>query len=167
MKELKKKILYIDMDGVCADFDADRHLLGERDPERQECQTPPNYFLNLKVINGAKEAIERLSKVYDVYFLSTPQWSNPDSYKEKRLWIEKIFGDLGFKRLILSHAKHLSAGHYLIDDNVHDGFQGKHIHFGTEQFPNWDTVVNFLLEKAKEETYNISNPHYKSFMETR
>lgn len=144
-----KRILYIDMDGVVADFDAHVHFLGERDPNKAECRAPEGFFLNLPLVEGALEALPILSEKYDMYFLSTPQWSNPNSWKEKREWVEKHYGELMHKRLILTHNKSLLKGDYLIDDRIAngvDGFEGEHIHFGTERFPNWDSIVSYLME---------------------
>jgi len=50
--------------------------------------------------------------------------------------------------LILSHNKHLNIGDYLIDDRLANGvekFTGEHIHFGTERFPDWQSVCDYLL----------------------
>jgi 5'(3')-deoxyribonucleotidase len=61
-------------------------------------------------------------------------------------------GEAAKKRLILSHNKHLNIGDYLIDDRTANGagkFTGMHIHFGTERFPDWDSVVSYLLGEAK------------------
>ena len=41
-------------------------------------------------------------------------------------------------------------GDILIDDRLHNGvknFEGVHIHFGTEKFPNWDEVCAALLSE--------------------
>ena len=49
--------------------------------------------------------------------------------------------------MILSHHKNLNQGDYLIDDRTKNGagkFQGEHIHFGTEQFANWNCVLSYL-----------------------
>jgi 5'-nucleotidase len=144
-----KKIVYIDMDGVVADFDAHRHLITERCPLKQESKVPENYFFNLPLIEGSVEALNELSKYYELYFLSVPQWTNPSCWMEKRLWVEKHFGELMFKRLILTHHKRLLKGDYLIDDNVHEGFEGRHIHFGTTLFPTWKEVVKLLVGLAE------------------
>ena len=51
------------------------------------------------------------------------------------------------KRLILCHHKHLMIGDYLIDDRRFNGaseFQGKWIHFGNEEYPNWKSVLKYL-----------------------
>ena len=38
-------------------------------------------------------------------------------------------------------------GDYLIDDRLRNGaekFNGEHIHFGTEKFPDWNSVLKYL-----------------------
>jgi 5'(3')-deoxyribonucleotidase len=156
---IEKKILYIDMDGVVADFeksikthipewnlisDAEKGALTD-----EICGRTPNFFLNLEPIYGAIETINKLALNYDTYFLSAAMWNVPQSYTEKRLWIEKYFGDSFRKRLILTHRKDLNFGHYLIDDRTSHGagrFNGEHIHFGSEKFPDWKAVENYLTE---------------------
>lgn len=44
-------------------------------------------------------------------------------------------------------------GDYLIDDRIANGvdkFQGEHIHFGTSKFPDWKTVVSYILSENLE-----------------
>ena len=55
---------------------------------------------------------------------------------------------IAHKRLILTHHKNLNMGDYLIDDreaNGSDKFTGEHIHFRTNRFPNWKSVLEYLL----------------------
>lgn len=157
-KETEKKILYIDMDGVAADFEkAIKQYLPEWDSLTTEeqgnktdevCGNAPNFFLNLEPIEGAIDTINKLSIHFNTYFLSAAMWNVPQSYTEKRLWIEKHFGSSFRKRLILTHRKDLNKGDYLIDDRTSHGagdFSGKHIQFRTAEFPDWDAVYKFLL----------------------
>ena len=61
---------------------------------------------------------------------------------------KKYLGDVAHKRLILSHHKNLNVGDFLVDDRTANGassFQGKHIHFGSNEFPDWESVCKFLL----------------------
>ena len=155
--EPSKKILYIDMDGVVADFEKSIKMhIPEWDLISNEekgaltdevCASIPYFFLNLEPIEGAIDTINKLSTEYDTYFLSAAMWNVPQSYTEKRLWIEKNFGESFKKRLILTHRKDLNFGHYLIDDRTSHGagkFMGEHIHFGTEKFPDWRAIDNYL-----------------------
>lgn len=157
----RKKILYLDMDGVVADFDKaiktfcpDLHTANYDDTHRKVdeiCETNSDIFHNLPPIKGAMEAVSKLFDLYDVYFLSTPMWNVPDSYTGKRIWIEKHFGTQATQRLILTHRKDLAIGDFLVDDRTKNGvseFTGIHIHFGTEQFPDWDVTFDYLQKQA-------------------
>lgn len=161
---MKKQILYIDMDGVVADFDKaikmhcpDLHT-GDNFPDYESrskqvykiCGSSPRIFLDLEPIEGAIPRVHALSFHYEIYFLSTPMWSVPESYTDKRLWLEKHFGGWSTNRLILTNRKDLMIGDYLVDDRLRNGageFKGKHIHFRQEEFPNWEAVDIFLMSK--------------------
>ena len=72
---------------------------------------------------------------------------NPDSWAEKRRWVEENLGKSAHKKLILCHNKGLVKGDFLIDDRIANGvadFGGEHIHFTTEQFPTWKEVLEYL-----------------------
>jgi 5'-nucleotidase len=154
----EKKIVYIDMDGVLADFEKSvRGVCAEWDlltiEERNNmtddiCSSIPGFFRNLEPIDGAIEAVQRISCFYDTYFLSAAMWNVPESYTDKRIWIGKHFGSEFRKRLILTHRKDLNIGHFLIDDRTSHGvdkFNGVHIHFGSQMFPDWLSVENHLM----------------------
>lgn len=85
---------------------------------------------------------------FDVYFLSTAPWDNPDAWTHKRLWIAKHFDEkLIRKRLILCHHKNFLKGDFLIDDRKYNGaidFEGEWIEFGSERFPDWNAVMKKL-----------------------
>ncbi|SLB96115.1 Uncharacterised protein [Mycobacteroides abscessus subsp. abscessus] len=60
-------------------------------------------------------------------------------------------GSVAYKRLILSHHKHLNRGDYLVDDrgaNGADRFEGEWIKFGSTEFPDWKTVTAHLSKLA-------------------
>ena len=136
------EIVYVDLDGVMADYDKAKE--GKTEEERRE----PGFFTNLEPIDGAIEAFKKLSEHYDVYFLSTAPWSNINAPSEKRVWVEKHLGEYAFKKLILSHNKGLLKGDYLIDDRIANGvedFEGEHIHFGSKEFPNWKAILEYLI----------------------
>ena len=152
---MKSKILYIDMDNVLVDFPSafknlSTKLLKEYDGRLDEV---PGIFSLMEPLEGAKDAFDTLAAVYDTYILSTAPWANPSAWSDKLLWVKKHLGPAAHKRLILSHHKNLNAGDFLIDDRTKNGageFGGEHIHFGTDKFPDWETVVHSLKRKRGE-----------------
>ncbi len=147
------KIIYIDLDGVVADFEKGRseHPLSTITPYKGRPDKLPGVYENLEPIAGAIDAVNNLlnSENFDVYFLSTAPWDNPEAWMHKRLWIAKHFDEkLIRKRLILSHHKHLLIGDYLIDDRRFNGaseFQGIWLEFGSEEIPDWKAVLSYIL----------------------
>jgi 5'(3')-deoxyribonucleotidase len=136
------------MDGVLADYEGAANY--KDNPEKET----NGFFTNLEPINGAVEAFKKLSEHFDCYILTTAPWSSPIAMAEKRLWVEKHLGELAFKRLMTSHRKDLHIGEYLIDDRTVNGageFAGMHIHFGSEDFPDWDSVVEYLMNPINKE----------------
>lgn len=149
-----KEVIYVDMDGVVADFPKKwEALYGNKLDLYHIPPTPSGFYKDLELIQGSFEAIEFLSKYFEVYFLSTAEWNNPSSWIDKRIWIEEKFGKYAKKRLILSPNKSLNVGKYLIDDRAIETnlqFKGEFIHFRSEKFPNWKTVVEYIVKENKE-----------------
>ena len=148
-----KKIIYFDMDGVLVDlhkkiqeYPADAIKRAE---ELDLVDQMPGLFLDPPPISGAVDAFNKFvnSSKYDVYILSTAPWENPMAWMHKRLWVDKYLGDGAWKRLILSHNKHLNMGDYLVDDRTKNGageFTGELIQFGSDKFPDWSSVLDYL-----------------------
>lgn len=149
-----KKILYVDMDNVLVDFPSGIAQLHPSTIAAFEGRLDevPGIFASMDPLPGAVDAFHRLALQFDTYILSTSPWENPTAWSDKLLWVKKHLGAPAYKRLILSHHKNLNNGDYLIDDRTKNGadrFPGEHIHFGTEQFPDWESVVKYLLEKVE------------------
>jgi len=179
-----KKVLYVDMDETVANFKErmielfpfTEHIFNEEETYEngviiEDCMfKSPRMFRDLEPIEGAVESVLRLSEFYDIYFLSTPFWEVPESFMDKRHWLEEHFGDMCYKRLILSHRKDLSMGSYLIDDRLANGsekFTGEHIHFDTKEFPNWEVVEAYLMAKLKPTTVEGFNDKWSDYLEDR
>jgi len=149
-KMTTKKILYFDMDNVLVDFPSafpkmDPKLFDEFKGKLDEI---PGIFSLMEPLEGALEAHEILSTKFDTYLLSTAPWENSSAWADKNEWVKRYLGKSAYKRLILSHNKHLNIGDYLIDDRTANGtaqFTGEHIHFGSDKFPNWGSVLRYLL----------------------
>jgi 5'(3')-deoxyribonucleotidase len=152
--ENPKELIFIDMDGVLADAEKKMQIwsskLGLTTTElfAKKLYHMPGFYADLPPIEGAVEAFEILSKHFEVYILTAPSWENPSCYTDKRLWVEKYLGKPAYKRLIISNDKSLFTGRALIDDRLKYGvtkFKGEHIHFCTDRFPNWNSVLDYLF----------------------
>ena len=141
------------MDNVLVDFPSGIDQLDEHTKEKYEGRYDevPHIFSTMKPLEGAIEAFNELSELFDVYILSTSPWDNYTAPGDKLSWVKKYLQPNAYKRLILSHHKNLNIGDYLIDDrtkNCAGEFTGEHIHFGTGKFPNWSTVVEYLKQNV-------------------
>ena len=149
---MTKKILYVDMDNVLVDFPAaidklDLETLAKYENRLDEV---PGIFSRMPPMEEAIESYAQLSEWFDTYILSTAPWENQSAWSDKLNWVRKYLEDPAYKRLILSHNKHLNYGDYLIDDRPNNGaenFQGEWIHFGQELFPNWPAVMDYLKDR--------------------
>ena len=74
----------------------------------------PGIFSLMEPVEGAIEAFEKLSVLYDTYILSTAPWENPSAWTDKLLWVKKYLGKNARKRLILSHNKYQIQGDFLM-----------------------------------------------------
>jgi Uncharacterized protein conserved in bacteria len=149
-----EKRIYVDMDNVLVDFKTgiekfDGYTIQKFSDRLDEI---PGIFSQMEPMPGAIESIHKLANQYDLFILSTAPWLNPSAWADKVKWVQAHFGkdetSIFYKRLIISHHKHLNKGDYLIDDRRNNGaadFEGELIHFGSTQFPDWEAVTNYLL----------------------
>lgn len=147
---MNKKDIFFDMDGVLCDFIKRRDMVRERYPEIEYPQSQVGFFSRLDPIEGAVEAFNKLKECgkYNCYILTRPSIKNIHCYTEKAEWIKEYLGEDVLENMILACDKSLIKGDYLIDDvTVHgqDRFEGEHIHFGQERFPDWEVVLEYLL----------------------
>lgn len=148
------------MDGVVVDLGSEFKKWFDEHPHLKErFKTHPDHihgiFRNPKPVKGAIEAIIKLSEKYDLFIATAAPWGNPDAATDKRYWIEKHFGNLFHKKIIITHRKDMLIGDYLIDDSTHNGageFKGELILFGVDyktgrknEYPDWDSILKKLL----------------------
>lgn len=158
---MSKKRIFIDMDGVLADWykgveDLPKDVYDEYAYRHDEV---PGLYLNLEPIKDSIESVLTLDKHFDLFILSTASWGSSSSLTEKVEWIKKLYGDQPgspfYKKVVLTHRKDLLIGDYLIDDREVNGakeFMGELIQFGTPGFDTWKDVVNYILSKEGIET---------------
>ena len=151
MTEMKKKIVYFDMDNTLVNFQSAIDQLPPQVKESYngELDNVPGIFSKMKPINEMVQLFNEMAadERYDVYILSTSPWDNPTAASDKVAWVKKYLPLYGYKRLILSHNKHLNIGDYLIDDRTANGageFGGELIQYGTEKFPTAQSIKTYL-----------------------
>ena len=161
MQTEKKEIIFIDMDNVLVDFESGVNKVA---PEikakyaddgtgKNQYKNIPGMFSLMDPMPGAIDAVKALhaSNRFELYILSCAPWNNPSSWTDKLLWVKKHLDSdkpdgVFYKRIVLSHHKNLCAQSkaWLIDDRIAHGseqFAEHFIHFGSERFPDWDSVL--------------------------
>jgi len=140
-----KKTIFIDMDGVIANF--------AKAAEEGGWKHRPDVYVNyreLEVMPGAAEALRKLNQDFDIFIASTPPWARPDMWAAKREWIEEHFPYLK-RKLILTHRKDLLIGDILIDDSRWRGqpdFKGAWLWFGTNQrCLDWPSTLELIYKR--------------------
>ena len=143
-----KKTIFIDMDGVIANF--------AKAAEEGGWKHRPDKHVNfgeLEVMPGAEEALRKLNQDFDIFIASTPPWDRPDMWGAKREWIAKHFPYLK-RKLILTHRKDLLIGDILIDDSRWRGqpdFKGIWIWFGTnKKCLDWPATIEYIYKYIKK-----------------
>jgi len=107
-------------------------------------------------VPDAIEGYHRLEEMgLDVWILSAPSFMNPSCYTEKRLWVEQYLALHTCKKIILSSDKSLLLCDFLIDGYGHgkgqQDFQGVLVHFGTDKFPDWESVLSFFENQIERQ----------------
>lgn len=147
---MNKKRIYFDMDGVLVDFESGVEKLDEAVKEQYKGRLDevPGIFALMEPLPGAIEVVKLLARNYDLFILTTSPWNNPTAASDKVEWVKKYMDDVFHKRLIITHRKDLLDGDYLIDDRGKNGageFKGEWIQFGSQKFPDWESILKYLL----------------------
>lgn len=171
-----KKSIAIDMDGVIADVEEQfliwyyrdygvrftrEDLIGKTDdtafPEpgsMRKYATSAGFFLDIPVMQGAVEAVQRLMENFEVYIVSAAM-EFPLSLNEKQEWLKANFPFITWRNIIFCGDKSIINTDYMIDDHLKnlDNFKGKTIMFNAFhnvnydnhlRVNNWDEVVTYL-----------------------
>ena len=149
-------IVYIDMDDVLCDYTNAFNKALELTPNIAFPQSQYGFYANLSPMSGAIESVNKLLNIeqLDVSILMAPSIRNLLSYAEKRVQIERYFSFEFIEKLIISPNKGLLKGDILIDDLIEgrgqENFEGKLIQFGSLQYKNWNSVLDYfddIIEK--------------------
>lgn len=151
-----KKRLFFDMDGVLVNFYSGLDRIDKETKQKYAGHEDdiPGLFGLMKPLDGAEEAVRKLSEKYDVFILSTAPWKNPSAWSDKVKWITQHYDDIFHKKMVITHRKDLCQGDYLIDDSNKNGaseFGGEWIQFGKGKFPDWQSVLDYLLPEDQLE----------------
>ena len=146
---MEKLRIYIDMDGVLANFQKAADKLAENLPEEVSERVKMDEVLNFshfEPMPGAIESVRELIELgHDVFIASTAPWNNPKAWGQKRDWIEEHLPELS-RKVFLTHRKDLLIGDILIDDSNYRGqpdFKGTWIHFGQYGY-DWPKTVETI-----------------------
>lgn len=146
---MKKITFYVDMDDTLCDFAGQANIDITLNPAIRYPQATYGFFTKLKPLPDAIESMHELVAMgHDVWILSRPSVLNPMCYTEKRVWVENHLGLDFCHRLILcpDKARVGSEGDILIDDMVWDYFKGEQIIFGSPEFKNWKSIMEYIKE---------------------
>jgi len=142
-----KRIIFLDMDGVLANFEAALPPGFGWDPPEMFV---PGFFRTLPVMPGAVEGVKALMAcpTLDVYIGSKHTTKATNSATEKVDWVKEHFPPL-LRRMVLVCHKSLLRGNVLVDDDRdrwEGEFEGEFIHFDKKR-PKWawEGVVNHLV----------------------
>lgn len=162
MENLKKQILYVSIDNVLCDFSSTTIKVEEKDIQKNKHRQKldPDIYAIAKPTAKAINALRELSKMYDIYILSSAPCNNPAIWSAKLEWVIKNLGKEISKRLIISNHQELCKGDFLIiskRDIKKTYFEGRIIGFGSRNFPDWDSILEYLMPQPKPTTYkNLS-----------
>ena len=87
-----KRVIYCDMDGVVADFNAEPNAVAR-------FKTEKNFFFNLKPIEINVKAVKELARYNEVYILTASP--NPRADKDKIKWLKKYMPFIAKENIII------------------------------------------------------------------
>lgn len=100
------------------DIDNELNLTAEEKAKVWGLLCLPGVAQRLVPFVGAVEAVKRIAKVADVYFVTTPMSGSPTWPYDRSQWLITHFGDDVGERVVHTQHKHLISGHHLVDDKI-------------------------------------------------
>ena len=145
-KQLPK--IFVDMDGVWADFEKARHASGL---PADQFKLTRHAYRHLEEMPGAKEGLDFLLTLPAEVFIATKiPTHNPYAATDKLLWVEERRPQLMTHVIVTPHKGLLGTNSdYLIDDRPHKAncreFEGTLLTFGEDgHYPDWNAVRAFF-----------------------
>lgn len=171
-----KKRIAIDMDGVIADTEthyinwyydqyqvkvSHSQLIGKAEGEGfpvkgaiRNFLLTPGFFKSLPVMPGAVEALQELSKNFEIFIVSAAM-EFPQSLSEKQAWLNQHFPFISWKNIVFCGDKSVIQADYMIDDHVKNlsGFKGTALLFDAahntfitdyQRIRSWKEAVDLL-----------------------
>ena len=138
------------MDNILADC----HFLEENRTD----ETPGMDQGGMDEMQGAIKALSELHAYFDLYILMTASWNDPSVVANKVKWLIQVFGKMFEENIVITSRKDLCNGDYLIDGFGNNGasdFEGEWIRLGSENYPDWHSVVLYLYKKEKLEKEDL------------
>lgn len=105
----------------------------------------PNFYRDLKPIEGSVKGLNKLSEYYDVVILTDPYVK--ESIEQKIDWLEEYFPSIDLSDIIFTSQKGLINADYIIDDNI-------------------DNIINFIkMNGLSEDRGFLFSHHFNSNIE--
>lgn len=125
---IEKPIIYLDMDGCVTDFALHYKNLFNRDVNKDDsftvtemCKTEPRFFLTIPVLMRGKELYERLSKKYNIIFLTNPMEGMDYCKSDKLAWLKENICENPTVIFSANKADYAHSAHdILVDDVTHN-----------------------------------------------
>ena len=159
----QRRTIYLDLDGVLADFDSSVKSQTGKYPNEQKdddmwkaVQEIPNFYRHLDKMTGADNFFERIKSIaggydYDVKILTAiPRKSSmPSASDDKKEWVKEHFGDIEVVLGPYSRDKwkHARKNDVLIDDRKSN----------IDEWINKGNAYGILYKNAKQSADQLSN----------
>lgn len=137
--------IFIDMDGVLADFDGLKQDLGV---DGDTMKRMPGCYMRLQPMPDAISSVRSLIGMgYECWVATKPPTGISQAYADKAAWVLQWLPELK-RHIIITHDKGLlgERGDFLVDDKLHKAncrmFKGVILEFGRET--GWPPIMEYF-----------------------